>query len=267
MTESTLTGVWAAVFASGVAVAVVGPVYLVLGYLLGLRDPLREGLRRLHFERAKMATLKKRDEGYAGVGAGAAAGGLFGLLLGFGVSQVFAVFALGCGLGAAFGWFVRRGAQDTQKLKKLRQVAALYEAVDFYTRAGYTIRQSLSLAVPLAPDLRDAVEKCLAAWPAGPVRALERLAQEIGLPEAALLASVLAHAEESGIGAGRAAIEEESRSLEALRQTLAELKVVSKPMYFAIYRALPLAAVGGIMTGPLVYRLLKVMGVFFSGGF
>lgn len=262
-----MTEVWALVFASGVAVAVVGPVYLVLGRLLGLRDPLREGLRRLDFSRARAAVPRGRDEGYRAVGVGAAAGGLFGLLLGLGVAQVFSVFALGCAFGAAAGWFVRRGAQDTQKLRKLRQVAALYEAVDFYTRAGYTIRQSLSLAVPLAPELRGAVEKCLAAWPAGPVRALERLAQEIGLPEAALLASVLAHAEESGISTGRAAIEEESRSLEALRQTLAELKIVSKPIYFAIYRALPLAAVGGIMTGPLVYRLLKVMGMFFSGGF
>ncbi|MGB9886806.1 MAG: hypothetical protein ACPLRW_07410 [Moorellales bacterium] len=262
-----MTEAWSFAFACGVAAAAACLAYLLFERLARLRDPLREGLRRLRRVDGRAASSRSREEGYEAVAAGAAAGALFGLLLGLGVSQTFAVLLLGAAVGAGGGWFVRRGAQDTQKLKKLRQVAALYEAVDFYTRAGYTIRQSLSLAVPLAPDLRGAVERCLAAWPAGPVRALDRLAQEIGLPEAALLASVLAHAEESGIGAGRTAIEEESRSLEALRQTLAELKIVSKPMYFAIYRALPLAAVGGIMTGPLVYRLLKVMGMFFSGGF
>lgn len=253
-------------FAAGCGLAAAAGSAPLLERAAGLSDPLRAGLRRVRALR-RPVPARVPEESLRPVAVGAAAGAAFGLLLGLGTASLAGVTMVAAALGAGAGFFVRRGGRDTARLVKLRQVAVLYEAVDFYTRAGYTIRQSLSLAIPLAPALRDAVEKCLATWPAGPVRALERLAEEINLPEAALLSSVLAHAEEFGIAVGRAAIEEESRSLEALRQTLAELKVVSKPMYFAMYRALPFAAIAGMMVGPLVYRLMKVMAIFFGGGF
>lgn len=194
---------------------------------------------------------------------GLVAGVIFGYLVsGFASARGTPLITGGLGTGAA--WFLQKNIRETVKMRKLREIAALYESVVFYTKAGYTIQQSLRLGAVITPTIRPAVERCLAAWPSGPIRALEKFAEEVNIPEAATLSTVLMHAEESGMGYGSSAIEEESRALEALRQTLAELKIVSKPLYYCIYRALPLAAIAGMVVGPLVWRLIKVMGQYFG---
>lgn len=262
MTDLTI---YAMLFGAGTAMAGAAVAKVCIEQLLNVHDPLRTLLRRSSKRKKRVqASPLKLLEDYRGVAIGGIAGCLLMFFMGLNTAHLPALCLLGLAVGAGLGWFAQRGAKETARLKKLRQIAALYEAINFYTRAGYTVQQSLALAVVLAPGLRRPVEKCLAAWPSGPVRALNKLADEIRLPEAAMLTSVLTHAQESGMSFGRAAIEEESRNLEALRQTLAELRIVSKPVYFAVYRAFPLAAIGGVVVGPLVYRLLKFLEGFFG---
>jgi hypothetical protein len=45
---------------------------------------------------------------------------------------------------------------------------------------------------------------------------------------------------------------------------LAEIKIGSKPMYYMIYRMLPLAGVVGIVVGALFYHLMTMLSQFFS---
>lgn len=261
---------WQAVFFVGIFISVVpllkvlfSDIYrwspdLLFGVLKG------KGLKPLkRAELFKKPVLKSSEDRRLAVVllGGFLGGAVFWLLISGKASGMLAVVG---GIGAGIAWFIQRNMKETLKMKKLREIAALYESIVFYTKAGYTIQQALRLGAVITPTIRPAVERCLAAWPSGPVRALERFAEEVDVPEAATLSTVLMHAEESGIGYGSGAIEEESRALESLRQTLAELKIVSKPLYYCIYRALPLAAISGIVVGPLVWRLIKLLGQYFG---
>jgi len=247
-------------FAGGLAAAAGAVAYIATGTLLSAAS----GIVPKTLPRILRSNMKKnRKQAVEGVNAafllGSIAGGILGATFTWGSPAFFNTVGIGSTMGAIIGWFFYNNWKESKRLKLLREVAVLYESVEFYTRAGYTIQQSLKLGAVLAPSLRAQVERCLAAWPSGPARALENFAREVGLSEAAVLSSVLIHAEESGMAFGASAVQEESRNLEELRKNLVELKIASKPLYFAIYRALPMAAVGGVIVGPLVYKLQRVL--------
>lgn len=255
---------FAAVFAAGVGTA---------AGMLAKRalEPLAK--KRMVLPRPVRAQKKEKARAAPRVSAptkAMLAGGLIGAFLGGALFWQSASFlkavVLAANLGSLAGWFVDKNARESVRLRKIREVAVLYESVDFYTKAGYTVQQSLRLGAVLTPLLRPSVERCLAAWPSGPAKALERFARDAGVPEAALFSSVLTHLEQSGASFGCGVLEEEGRGLEDLRKSLAELKIIAKPVYFAIYRALPLVAIGGVVVGPLVYRLIKLLQVFSGMG-
>ncbi|MGI9862536.1 hypothetical protein SDD30_14240 [Moorella naiadis] len=208
----------------------------------------------------------KGDDEFKYVVAGMAAGGMAGAMLAWGTAYLITVAAICSVLGMAAVLFLARSMKETGRMIKVRELVALYEALNFYTNAGYTIQQAMRLGAVVTPHLRPAVERCLAAWPYGPVRALERFADEVNLPEAVMLSTILMHAEEAGMQFGKVAIEEEASNLEKLRQTLAEVRIMSKPLYFAVYRGLPLFAAGGVIAGPLVYRLVSMMNMLIQIG-
>lgn len=194
-----------------------------------------------------------------GMAYGLAAGGAAGLLAGAGSPAALKLAAYGAVLGGLAGWFAARGVNEARRSKTLRELAVLYESVLFFTQAGYSIPQALQLGSVATPGIRPHVSRCLSRYTRDRIRALEQFAHDVGLPEATLLSSLLIHAEESGMEMGRGALAEESRALEELRRSLLELKVVSKPVYFAVYRGLPVVAACGVAVGPLVYRLVKVL--------
>ncbi|KJS10683.1 MAG: hypothetical protein VR67_17540 [Peptococcaceae bacterium BRH_c8a] len=170
------------------------------------------------------------------------------------------VLHLGAGLGILLSPVVVRLYSWTQRgrLKqiKLRECAILYEAIDLYTHAGYTVEQALKMGAALTPSIRPAVERCLAYWPQGPLRALERMGGDIGLEEAEILISVLMQAVKAGPERVAGLLGEESVKLEELRQTMAEIKIAAKPIYMTAYYILPLAANMGIVLSTLGYRIL-----------
>jgi len=151
---------------------------------------------------------------------------------------------------------------------KLREVALLYESVDLFTRAGFTVRQALQMSLVMVPKLRRHVEKCLGRWPAGPIRALEQLGADIGIKEADILAGLLMHAEEAGVEKVSGVMEQEAVRLEEIRRTLAEVKIASKPIYLAVYVLLPVATALGMLVGPMAYRAINSINqIRAPGGF
>lgn len=253
-----------AAFAGGAGVAAAALAYALAkeslpraldrGYSAARRA--REAAVSAARERARAASPEEQVR-FKGMAYGSAAGALAGLLGGLGTPLALKLAAYGFVAGGFAGWFVARGVNESRRTRLLRELAVLYEAVLFFTQAGYTIPQALELGSVATPGLRPHVARCLSRYTRDRTRALEQFAQDVALSEATLLASLLVHAEESGMELGHGALAEESRALEELRKSLAEMKVVSKPVYFAVYRALPLVAACGVVVGPLVYRLLK----------
>lgn len=152
-----------------------------------------------------------------------------------------------------------------KRYTKLREVAVLYESIDLFARAGFTVRQSLQLSLPLVPNLRDVINKCLDRWPGGPLRAIQMLGEDIGLQDADVLTGVLMHAEQEGPERVAGIMEQEAVRLEGLRQSLAEARMASKPIYAAIYNFLPVMAALGMLVAPLAYRALESISSIHAG--
>lgn len=162
-------------------------------------------------------------------------------------------------VGVVLSLLVKKSIEDVSKLRKIKELALIYEASVYYTSAGYTLRQSLEKSKDMVTLLRPALSRCLAAWPYGSIRAIYSFGEEVDLPEARVMAGIFAHVEEKGSAFNEATIIEQVRSLENLRQTLTEIKIMSKPLYFAVYRALPLFAICGIIIGSLINRVIVML--------
>jgi len=81
------------------------------------------------------------------------------------------------------------------------------------------------------------------------------------MEEAAVLVSVLVHANNIGVEYAKQVLQEESRNLELIRKTLVELKIASKPIYYSVYRVIPFAAAIAMGIVPLVYNILDILKI------
>lgn len=244
----------------------------LFNYLLAISNPFYHTMSsRARKIRPSLEMDKRRQETRDGIItlASMLGGSALGCLLAMGTGAVAITGAIGAFLGMGGSYLVRRSTSDMKKTKTMREVAVLYETINFFTRGEgdeqhFTIVQALRYAAVITPTIRPMVQRCINSWTWGPARALERFAKEVDLPEANILSSVLTHAAISGVSYSRAAIEEGSRDLEELRHSMAEIKIANKPMYYTIYRGLPLVAIGGILLGPLVYHLGTMLKMIFN---
>ncbi len=264
-----------AAFALGIGAVVFAVVYALFSYLqIGNyfnRSMVSSRLKslRLHSGGAKSTKSDKENKESNITLAGALGGAAFGVLLTLGTGAILIAGIVGSVLGTAVSWFVRYSAREARKTEMMRELAVLYEIIDFFTQGEgefqhFTIQQALRYGAVITPTIRPVIQRCIDAWPSGPVRALEAFAKEVNLSEASILTSVLIHAEKSGMKYARSAMSEGSRDLEDLRQTLVEIKIGSKPMYYMIYRMLPLAGLCGIVVGALFFHLLTMLSQFFA---
>lgn len=191
--------------------------------------------------------------------AALAAGAVLLLLVARTASQAAALGFSGAVLGLAVARFVRRARKEVVRQKKLREIAVFFEAVELYLRAGYSLPQAMWAASLLAPGLKDAVDRCLERWPQGARRALERFERDLGVSEAQILVSLLLQIEAVGIKNLEGVVRREAHNLDRLRRLRAEARIASRPVYYMVYRFLPLAATLVILVGPLLYRTLTVM--------
>jgi hypothetical protein len=172
------------------------------------------------------------------------------------------ILGLGVGLGIAKLYlFIRSYAL---KAAKLRETAVLYLLTNLGLRSGYTLPQSLREAMTMTPGLARHIEKCLELWPQNPFQALEHLRLAINLPEADALISVFMQVQELGASKLGGAMEEGSRHLQSLRRALVKSQAAGRPLAFSVFRMLPLLGILGIVIGPLVIQLTKLMGQIFQ---
>ncbi len=197
-------------------------------------------------------------------------GPAIGLLFGFTITLetgggeiIILIFTL---IGFLINIFLRKSMKKTEENKLRAEVAILYEVVDFYTTAGYTLPQSLQLGSSILPRLNPIINKVLSEWPQGSFKALQIFSDNIELNEAIILVSILQYIDESGIEYGKTAIEEEARQLELVRKTSSQMEIINKPLYYSVYRILPVASLAGIVLGPLLNRI-SIMLQLLGGGF
>lgn len=173
-------------------------------------------------------------------------------------------------MGAAAGFIgekaLTRVLKNRQQFIKTKEVSLLYECVDLFTKAGYTVKQSLQLSMVLVPNLRRHISDCIDRYPSGPLRALDQLGRDIGVSHADMLSGLLMQAEECGIENIKGIMEEEAARLEELRTSLAESRIAAKPIYSAVYLFLPVASVLGILIAPLAYKAISMIKSIHAGG-
>ncbi|MHB1126960.1 MAG: hypothetical protein ACYC2T_08385 [Bacillota bacterium] len=195
-------------------------------------------------------------------------GGLvfFGLLSMGSSYMLFAAF-VGAGIGMATHKALAYFKRSSQEFESIKEVALLYESIDLFLRAGFTVRESLQLSQVVVPRLRPHIHRCLDRWPSGPLRAIQQLGEDIGSKYADLMTGLLMQAEERGSEDVSGVMEQEAVRLEELRVSLAESKIAAKPIYSAVYLLMPVSAVLGILIAPLAYRAIAMIsGVQSAGG-
>jgi len=187
-------------------------------------------------------------------------------LMTLGSSVMFLAVMFGAGTGFFAGKIFKKVMNKSREYNKIKEVSLLYENIDLFTKAGYTVRQSLQVSKVLVPNLRKEIDACLMRWPSGPLNALERLGEDIGVEYADTLSGLLMQAEESGTENIKGIMEQESIRLEGLREKLAESKIASKPIYNTIYLIMPVASVVSLLIGPLLYKIIVMLTTMRAGG-
>jgi len=173
---------------------------------------------------------------------------------------------LGAGLGMVGQTIYRSITESSQEFIIIKELALLYECIELFTKAGFTVRQSLEMSQLVVPNLKNKIQICLDQWAFGPLRALEKFGEDIGVKQANILVGLLMQIEESGTKNISGAMEQEASRLEEMREALVESRIAKKPIYSAVYMFLPVASLLGILIAPLAYRAIQMMGSLRAGG-
>jgi len=142
---------------------------------------------------------------------------------------------------------------------KKREVILLFEACDLFLQAKMSLMYALMSARMITPNISGAINKCLGMWSTGSTRALEVLRKEINMPEADILTGLLVQIDRVGVERLEGIIQREGQSLERLYEATARAKITTRPLYFVVYRILPLIAVFGMFAGVLFWRVINVL--------
>lgn len=186
---------------------------------------------------------------------GAFAGFMAGLILTTGATYNATASMIFAGLGAAVVEITYRLTLGHKEDKRRRECFLLFTAVEMFVQSGLSIPQALTSAREFTPSLAGSINKCLAAWNRGGVKALELLQKDINLPEGEQLTSLLLQINQMGAKNLQNIIQIESKQLEEKRKALERARITQKPMFLMIYRLMPLVVLMGMMAGVLVTRV------------
>ncbi len=171
-------------------------------------------------------------------------------------------------LGLVLGLFVVRFFEQIKRnmtrTRKLKEVVSLFEGVEMYSKAGYSLVQSLRASKLLTNYITPSIDKCLSSWSMGPQKALEILKEELDLEEVDSLILLMMHLEIAGAKNLQGMIQREAHSIDRLQRMKVEVKIAHRPLILLVYKVLPIAAILGIILGSLLFRLfynLKGMGI------
>lgn len=166
-------------------------------------------------------------------------------------------------IGLIFGLAVIKIYQKTivatNRAKRLKEAAILFEAIEMYLKSGYSLYQAVRASRLLVDDIRPAVDKCLNYWGAGAEVALQKLQEELKLEEIDTLILLLINMEQSGTKELEGTIDKVVFNIEDLQKMKTQIKIANRPLIFVIYRMLPLISTAGIVAGGLLYRMYHVL--------
>lgn len=185
-----------------------------------------------------------------------------GTLFAFTANNIFAVpkyLFWGLLLGLLLVKFVGDMKIKALRTKKLKEVSTLFEAVELYTKAGYTVYQALRSARLLTHIIRPNLDKCLEYWSSSPQKALETLQQELNLPESEILILLLTHMEVVGAKEMQGIIKREANNINRVEKMKNQISISNRPLILMVYRLLPLVSILGIAVGSLLYRTYTVL--------
>lgn len=144
-------------------------------------------------------------------------------------------------------------------IKKIKEIAILFEAIELYMRAGYSMYQAIRISRFLVIEIKPEVELCLAYWSAGPKTALLKFQEALNIAEAETLILMLINLENSGSKDMQKAIDGEIINIESIQKMKESISIANKPLVLMVYRMLPLASVLGITVGALIYRTFMML--------
>lgn len=209
--------------------------------------------RRFELERKKVKKLNK-TESIIVIATGLLLSGVANTAI-----EIFRYFFMGVIIGYIIILLADYIKKQTNKAKKTNEIVVLFEAIELYTKAGYSLYQALKTASILTDKIRPAVDRCISYWGASPKKALEKLQQEIGLQESETLILILSHMEVAGTKNFEGIIQKEAGNVHRLQKMKSEIKIANRPLLLMIYRMLPLFSIIGVTVGGLLYRAISVM--------
>lgn len=163
---------------------------------------------------------------------------------------------VGVVIGLIIAKLVSKVKKEVVKAKKLNDIAILFEAIDMYTRAGYSLIQALRSAKLLTKVITPILDKTIALWTRGPQKALEYLKIELNLEESETLILLMMHLEKTGVKQLDGVLKREAGNIKRIQKMKSEISISKRPLILTVYRVLPLTAIFGIIIGSLVYRVI-----------
>ena len=174
------------------------------------------------------------------------------------IKTVFTTFITGLLIGFLLVKLFRKIIKDIHKAKKLREVAILYESVEIYTKAGYSLVQALRASKILTDLITPAIDKCLNNWNRGSKVALEILRQELDLKESDATILLMLHMEKVGSKNLHGMLKNRADAIKNKQMMEEEIKISKRPLILVLYKILPLGATMGIIIGSLLYRVYSM---------
>lgn len=144
------------------------------------------------------------------------------------ISAILVVFTAGTGdllrpafggvvIGVGFVVFLARSKADSERLLISKELAVFGECVDMYIRTGYQLNKAMQTAALSTPKIRPKVDICLRYWSAGPQIALEKLEDDLGIPEAETLIMILQSIEASGSANAKDTLDREAKTFRSCK--------------------------------------------------
>lgn len=207
-------------------------------------------------------SLQKPNKGMQ-IFLGALAGFVGGLLLTTGTNYMATASFIFAGLGAGLVAMTTRILTGRKEDKRKQECFLLFQAIEIFVQSGYSIPQALAIARDFTPSLTPEINKTLAAWPQGAVKALEVFRDSIDLPEGDQLVSLLLQINQAGSKNLGNIIQAEARQMEEKRKAMEKARITQKPTFLMAYRLLPLIVIIGMLAGVLVTRVFNQINTLF----
>jgi len=207
-------------------------------------------------------SLQKPNKGMQ-IFLGALAGFVGGLLLTTGTNYMATASFIFAGLGAGLVAMTTRILTGRKEDKRKQECFLLFQAIEIFVQSGYSIPQALANSREFTPILTPEINKTLAAWPQGAVKALETLKESINLPEGDQLVSLLLQIHQAGSKNFGNIIQAEAKQMEEKRKAMEKARITQKPTFLMAYRLLPLIVIIGMLAGVLVTRVFNQINTLF----